>query len=162
MRASVEHFQYEVVWESSDLGLTLKSPFGWMQVPESSSNTTVAKRLWRSDDSYIIVSTSDLQVKFWVEGVALSAVAVMGVAGNALSSLVLSRHELRNPFNLLLIGLAFFDTVYIVCSLLYSVHRCFYAASQLQLLLTPLLLFPGLNIAMTGSVLMIVAIAFER
>ncbi|TRY76222.1 hypothetical protein TCAL_14732 [Tigriopus californicus] len=102
------------------------------------------------------------QVIFWVEGVGLSAVATFGIIGNLLASVILSRHELRNSFNLLLIGLAFFDTCYIVGSLLETVRKSFRVATQTHLLLFPYLLYPGQMIAMTGSVFMIVAIAFER
>lgn len=102
------------------------------------------------------------QVNFWVEGVGLSAVATFGIIGNLLASVILSRHELRNSFNLLLIGLAFFDTCYILGSLLETFRKSFKVATQTHLLLFPYLLYPGQMIAMTGSVFMIVAIAFER
>lgn len=59
-------------------------------------------------------------------------------------------------------GLALFDGCYLLFSLLESVRKSFRAASQVQLLLYPHLLYPGVMIAMTGSVFMIVAIAFER
>ena len=75
---------------------------------------------------------------------------------------MLARPELRNAFNMLLIGLAFFDTCYIITSLCESVRKAFKAATVLHLLLFPHLLFPGQVIAMTGSVFTIVAIAFER
>ena len=113
--------------------------------------------IYGNNSDYVIA-----QVTFWGEGVTLSAVALFGILGNLFSSIVLARQELRNSFNLLLIALAFFDTCYITGSLLETLRKGFDLATQTHLLLFPYLLYPGQMIAMTGSVFMIVAIAFER
>ncbi len=60
------------------------------------------------------------------------------------------------------VGLSLFDACYLVCAILESVRKCFGVASQIQLLLYPHVLYPGVMISLTGSSFMIVAIAFER
>ncbi len=49
-------------------------------------------------------------VSFWVEGVAQSAVAAVGIAANFVSAFVLTRPKMRNAFNLMLVALAAFDS----------------------------------------------------
>ena len=50
---------------------------------------------------------------FWVEGVLLIATAILGIVGNTLASVIISRKEMRNSFNLLLVSLACFDSTYL-------------------------------------------------
>ncbi len=69
---------------------------------------------------------------------------------------------MRNPFNLLLVALACFDTCYLTGSILESVRKCLGGASDAHTLLFPWLLYPGQMIAMTASDIMTVAIAAER
>ncbi len=69
---------------------------------------------------------------------------------------------MRNAFNLLLVALAVFDTVYNFASLLETMRKSFGLASNAQLLLYPVILYPMQWISLTGSEFMIVAIAFER
>ena len=79
-----------------------------------------------------------------------------------MSSLVLASREMRNSFNLLLVGLGCFDSFYLFGSILESLRKCFHVQSDLQTLLFPYLLYPGHIITMTASVFMTVAIAMER
>ncbi len=51
-----------------------------------------------------VVVLSVPQVKFWLEGVCLCGVGVFGVLGNVLSIVVLTRKEMRNSFNMLLVS----------------------------------------------------------
>ncbi len=51
---------------------------------------------------------------YYVEGVALVAVAAMGIVGNTISGLILVRKSMRNSFNLLLVALAVYDNTYLV------------------------------------------------
>ena len=50
---------------------------------------------------------------FWVEGVTVAIIAIWGVAGNTVACTVLTRRKMRNPFNLLLVAMAAFDTVFL-------------------------------------------------
>lgn len=69
---------------------------------------------------------------------------------------------MRNSFNLLLIALAVIDNTYLFGAILESIRKRFGIATQLQLILFPYFLYPLHMMAMTGSILMTVAIALER
>ena len=88
-------------------------------------------------------------VSFWVEGVLQCAVAAFGVAGNTVASLIISRREMRNSFNLLLVSLACFDSTYLVGSILESVRTPFGMASRWHVALFPHLLYPFHQVVQT-------------
>ena len=50
-------------------------------------------------------------------------VALLGIIGNFLSSLILARKAMRNSFNILLVALALFDTTYLVSHVPYENHK---------------------------------------
>ena len=54
--------------------------------------------------------------RFYIEGVALLPVSIVGIVGNMLSMFILSRPEMQNNFNQLLIGLSTFDFIYLITS----------------------------------------------
>lgn len=56
--------------------------------------------------------------EFWSNGVLLNLVGILGILGNVLSMIILSRPQMRSSINYLLIGLARCDTVLIVMSIL--------------------------------------------
>jgi hypothetical protein len=99
---------------------------------------------------------------FWSEGVTLCAIAVPGIFGNALSSYILAGKSMRNSFNLLLIALAMIDNTYLVGAILESCRKRFRLQTDLHILMFPYFLYPLHMMAMTGSILMTVAIALER
>lgn len=63
---------------------------------------------------------------FWLSGVLLNVVGVVGILGNILSMVILSRPQMRSSINYLLIGLARCDTVLIVTSILLFGFRSIY------------------------------------
>ena len=76
---------------------------------------------------------------FWVEGVVVAVVATLGVVGNAMASVVLTRKKMRNPFNLLLVAMAGFDTLFLLGMILESFRNgtdkqriAFFPDSQLR------------------------------
>ena len=79
---------------------------------------------------------------FWVEGVAQTTVAVLGIVGNIVASIILSRKEMRNAFNLLLVTMACFDSTYLFGSILESFRKNFRAVTDLHIVLFPYLLYP--------------------
>ena len=85
-----------------------------------------------------------------------------GVSSNTVFSLLLCRRELCNSFNLLLVCLAVFDTVYLGMAVLESFRKVFHLSSPLQMVLFPYVQYPLQGIALTGSIFMTVAISFER
>ena len=99
---------------------------------------------------------------FWVEGVLQTSVAVLGIVGNILASVIVCRKEMRNSFNLLLVSLAVFDSTYLFGSILESCRKTFELATRWHIMLFPHVLYPFNQIAITGSIFMTVAIAWER
>ena len=99
---------------------------------------------------------------FWIEGVCLCLIAIPGIFGNCLSSYILAGKSMRNSFNLLLIALAMYDNTYLVCAMLESIRKRFHFQTDIHILLFPYFLYPLHMMAMTGSILMTVAIALER
>ena len=99
---------------------------------------------------------------FWIEGVCLCLIAIPGIFGNCLSSYILAGKSMRNSFNLLLIALAMYDNTYLVCAMLESIRKLFHFQTDIHILLFPYFLYPLHMMAMTGSILMTVAIALER
>ena len=65
------------------------------------------------------------QVSFWVEGFLSCSIAMAGFLGNVGSAVILSGKEMRNSFNWLLIGLACFDNIYLLGSILESFRKDF-------------------------------------
>ena len=84
------------------------------------------------------------------------------ISGNALSAYILAGKSMRNSFNLLLIALAMIDNTYLFCSIVESCRKRFDLQTDLHLILLPYFLYPLHSMAMTGSILMTVAIALER
>ena len=69
---------------------------------------------------------------------------------------------MRNSLNLLLIALACFDNVYLFGGFMEMLRKDFGLATRVHIVLFPHLLYPLHTIAMTGSILLTVAIALER
>ncbi|CAB4057254.1 TAAR [Lepeophtheirus salmonis] len=111
-----------------------------------------------TDSEKIILST----VNFWMRGVSQTVIAILGIIGNVISSIIISRKEMRNSFNLLLVSLAVFDSTYLFGSILESFREEFLMASDAHILLFPYLLYPLSQMAFTASIFMTVAIAWER
>lgn len=59
-------------------------------------------------------------VSFWMEGVLQTVLAVFGIVGNTIASVIIARKEMRNSFNLLLVSLACFDSTYLFGAILES------------------------------------------
>lgn len=56
--------------------------------------------------------------RFIVNGVLLNLIGILGILGNVISMIILSRPQMRSSINCLLIGLARIDTVLIITSIL--------------------------------------------
>ena len=69
---------------------------------------------------------------------------------------------MRNSFNMLLLSLIGFDSWYLAGSILENFRRNFEMYTDVHSMLFPQFLYPFQSIAMTGSILMTVAIALER
>ena len=82
-------------------------------------------------------------LSFYLEGVIQTPLAISGVIGNTVASLILSTKEMRNSFNLMLIALAVFDSGYLFGSILESFRKSFKLGNWLHTRLFPHFLFPG-------------------
>ena len=105
------------------------------------------------------------KVSFVIEGVVQTIVAILGIFGNFLASYILcTRKEMRNAFNLLLVTMACFDSLYLFGSILESFRKpdVFNMATGTHTALFPYLLYPFTQFAFTASIFMTIAIALER
>lgn len=104
------------------------------------------------------------QFGFYVEGIFLCIIGNIGIIINLISSIIiLTRKEMRNCFNILLVGLAAFDTWYLFGAILESCRKYFpVLKSDLHVELFPKFLYPVHQTSIAGSIFMTVAIAFER
>lgn len=100
---------------------------------------------------------------YWIEGVLQSSVAVVGILINLISSIILTKKEMRNSFNLLLVTLAAYDSWYLFGAMLESCRKFFDSMkSDTHIIMFPYFLYPIHQTSMSGSIFMTVAIAFER
>ena len=105
------------------------------------------------------------KVSFVIEGVVQTIVAILGIFGNFLASYILcTRKEMRNAFNLLLVTMACFDSLFLFGSILESFRKpdVFAMATDTHTVLFPYLLYPFTQFAFTASIFMTIAIALER
>ena len=112
------------------------------------------------EDQYLLEILS-----FVIGGVVQTIVAILGIFGNFLASYILcTRKEMRNAFNLLLVTMACFDSLYLFGSILESFRKpdVFNMATGTHTVLFPYLLYPFTQFAFTASIFMTIAIALER
>lgn len=107
--------------------------------------------------------------EFWTNGVMLNLVGVLGIFGNIISMIILSRPQMKSSINYLLIGLARCDTVLILTSVLlfgipaiypYTGHLFIYYYNVYPLLAP--VLFPLAMIAQTVTVYLTLTVTLER
>lgn len=103
-------------------------------------------------------------LRFWIEGVALSLVGIIGLAGNVLSLLVLTTSDRKSSFNSHLVLLAVADSFFLLVYLLdVSYIDAFgHRLPEWYKALFPLLLHPLKAMLMSMCIYMIVAIAANR
>lgn len=103
------------------------------------------------------------EFKYYCEGILVSIVGCIGVLGNVTSLFVLSRPKLRDCFHNLLFALACFDTIYIIFGgINYSMMGFEQQNTRFYTLTFPYLIYPFLNIGLSGTIFMTVAISIER
>ncbi|XP_059616844.1 FMRFamide receptor-like [Phlebotomus argentipes] len=107
--------------------------------------------------------------QFWVCGVVLNIVGVLGILGNVLSMVILSRPQMRSSINYLLIGLARCDIVLILTSVLlfgipsiypYTGYLFFYHY-YIYPNISPYV-FPIAMVAQTASIYLTFTVTLER
>lgn len=107
--------------------------------------------------------------EFWSNGILLNVVGVLGILGNILSMIILSRPQMRSSINYLLIGLARCDTVLILTSiLLFGVPAIYPFTGYLRYYYLRLLpeisrvVYPLAMSAQTASVYLTLTVTLER
>lgn len=105
--------------------------------------------------------------RYICDGILVSMIGLIGIIGNICAVLVLRRPKLKDCFHQLLIGLAFFDTLYIICGGINYTFRAFeenvpLASANAYKITYPHLILPFLNIGLCGTIFMTVAISIER
>ncbi|XP_059088074.1 FMRFamide receptor-like isoform X2 [Tigriopus californicus] len=119
-------------------------------------NASVSPPMWMTSKSIV----------FWVEGVSLGLTGVIGIIGNILTGVVLSKISLKNVFNQLILVLCAFDTLFNAFSVLeYSLKKAFGLISYstpIYVILWPKFIYPLQNITYSASLCITMAIAIER
>jgi len=100
--------------------------------------------------------------QYYFGGILVSSIGLFGILGNICSILVLSRPKLQDCFHQLLIALAIFDILYILCGGINYAIRAFELKSDAYTLAFPHFIYPFANIGLCGTILMTVAISIER
>ncbi|XP_059219521.1 FMRFamide receptor [Stomoxys calcitrans] len=108
-------------------------------------------------------------VEFWVCGICLNVVGILGIIGNVISMIILSRPQMRSSINYLLIGLACCDTVLIITSMLLfgipSIYpytgKFFLYYNYIFPYISPVV-FPIGMISQTASIYMTFTVTLER
>lgn len=128
-----------------------------------------------TNDSYgdvYCISADDPEAElfeFWTSGVLLNLVGILGIFGNIISMIILSRPQMKSSINYLLIGLARCDTVLILTSVLlfgipaiypYTGHFFVYYYNVYPHLAP--ILFPLAMIAQTVTVYLTLTVTLER
>ncbi|XP_005181777.1 FMRFamide receptor [Musca domestica] len=90
---------------------TQHSLYGGINYTNSDHQQYPCQKLYNPEDHETLV-------EFWVCGVCLNIVGILGIIGNVISMIILSRPQMRSSINYLLIGLACCDTVLIITSML--------------------------------------------
>lgn len=125
---------------------------------------------WRNTcDPVYNPEQENTRIEFWVCGVLLNIVGVLGILGNVISMIILSRPQMRSSINYLLTGLARCDTMLIITSMLlfgipsiypYTGHFFGYY-NYVYPFISPAV-FPIGMIAQTASIYMTFTVTLER
>ena len=133
-------------------------------ISNCSINETLAKYGCRRTDNpeYERWLATFADPRFYCEGVSISVLGILGIFGNLLALIVLSRPNLRDVFHQLLFAVASFDLMYIVVGGINYTFKAFAANSDVYTYLYPHIIHPFTHIAATGVIFMTVAITIER
>ncbi|XP_037787339.1 FMRFamide receptor-like [Penaeus monodon] len=115
------------------------------------------------------LTSSNDHFSFFMYGVLLNIISLLGIAGNVISITVLSRPKMRSSINCCLIGLSVFDMIVALTAILmwgipeicrYTVAMMWYYR-ELSPKITPFI-YPLALIAHTGSAYLTVTVTLER
>ncbi|XP_057663036.1 FMRFamide receptor [Diorhabda carinulata] len=119
--------------------------------------------------SCLMAEDSDVFFQFVVNGLFMNLIGVLGVLGNIISMIILSRPQMRSSINYLLIGLARVDTVLIITSMLlfglpgiYPYSGMLFTYFYVVLPHIAPVVFPLATVVQTASVYLTVTVSLER
>lgn len=114
-------------------------------------------------------SPNENAFEFWISGIVLNIVGIVGILGNILSMVILSRPQMRSSINYLLIGLARCDTILILTSMLLFGFRSIYPYTgylfHYNYIIYPQIapfVFPIAMAAQTASIYLTLMVSLER
>lgn len=124
---------------------------------------------YESDCTKNLKPPSEQAFEFWTCGILLNLVGVLGIFGNVLSIIILSRPQMRSSINYLLIALARCDIILIVTSILLFGFPAIYEYSG-QLFFYNFYVFPHISpyffpvalCAQTASIYLTFTVTLER
>lgn len=140
-----------------------------MNITNVTTNVTKPKDDY--DSEYPPEDQEAIFFEFITNGIMLNVVGVMGIFGNIISMIILSRPQMKSSINYLLIGLARCDTVLILTSVFLFGLPAIYQYTKTELLFTyqfkiyPFLapvIFPIALIAQTVTVYLTLTVTLER
>ena len=103
------------------------------------------------------------QIEYYVDGVTLSVIAILGLLANTATLFILFKQKTTDTnFSSLLLCLFLFDAIILLTGVLMSFQTYLEISSNTQIILSPFLVYPLQHISMTASIFMTVAIAHER
>ncbi len=129
-----------------------------------------------------------LGTQYWCEGILFSIVGAVGFVGNIISIIILCTRYTKHPlcrcpkqastgiiimtmcfremrkhsFNQMLLGLAFFDLMFVMCAVPVHITPIFGLENWLYATLYTYCIYPFTAISLTGSIYMTMAITIER
>ncbi|XP_072383943.1 FMRFamide receptor [Diabrotica undecimpunctata] len=119
--------------------------------------------------SCILDSETIVFFQFVVNGLLMNFIGVLGVLGNIISMIILSRPQMRSSINYLLIGLARVDTVLIITSMLlfglpglYPYSGMLFTYFYVVLPHIAPVVYPLATVVQTASVYLTVTVSLER
>ncbi|XP_059087359.1 FMRFamide receptor-like isoform X2 [Tigriopus californicus] len=111
-----------------------------------------------------IMLKSDIKIlmdwKWWLTGVVSTVILIIGFIGNVFAVIVLHGPKMTSAFNQLLITLCIFDTIFLVCNIATSLSSLGFKHDVMPVLTK--CSDAVAHVSMCASVLMIVALTFER
>ncbi|XP_018579105.2 FMRFamide receptor-like [Anoplophora glabripennis] len=131
-----------------------------------SSVTTTAS----TDDSCIYDQSEAVNFyRFVTNGLLINIIGLLGLLGNIISMIILSRPQMRSSINYLLIGLARIDTVLIITSMLlfglpgiYPYCKCLFTYYFIVYPHITTFVFPLAMVTQTASVYLTITVSLER
>ena len=136
-----------------------------MDVLNEANTTEIQCPAAEYDEDYIkYLNDFERKFYFWIDGVALCSISIPGLLLNLTGIIIILKHPaMHNVFNYLLIGLFFFDSLYILVTMLnQSFMKQFNMVTRFSILIYPHLMHPLKQISFTISIFMTTTLAYER